>query len=591
MKRRLSMLALLFVFSFAVFSATSADELPEKSFAKFMPANMLFFLETQDLAKSSERFKELSIYKMFQDPQIKEFFNALKALAPGNKMAEAEENLEMVKKMLERAAELFKGHAFIGIPPINAENFEFGFYAGVELTEGRLDDSKKFIEDLVQLIKTKANAEELQFVAEEHDGVAINSIKINEDERVPQFCYALVNDSLVFGLGMGAIKKLVDALKNPPAESLYTSPDFVKTYKMSRCSEMFWIADYQNYFETIQKMMAMMPPTPFDTTLLIDKIKKTMSKIAGGTSFVGEDIEEDVVLLIPSADEFRTMKTQMGKTCSFASAKLMPKDAILFGAGIFPAEALYDDIYEFLPDEIKDYIAIIQQQFMVDIRNEIIAALGEEFGMYLDMKSIMPDFMLAMAVKDKEAIINALQILIGNFQLPVNEVQYKEQTLYMINLPGLAIGYTFYSDFLILGSMNAVKSAIGRQANTIKDNPLFAEMMQLGGGKVVSGGFMDLRRGFEIAYSQGMPFLQMYLANNPEFDPTIIPTADVFSQYIRPVVMSSYMADNVAYTKVKGVMPIGTLCGMSMMIGTLSLQFAMTMGGGIFGDVPGGEIF
>ncbi|MDZ7815113.1 MAG: hypothetical protein U5N86_03630 [Planctomycetota bacterium] len=569
-----TILALLAV----VFAAPAprADELPENSFAKFLPENTLFYMEADDISASYERMKELALYKMITNPEMKLFFDNLAKMAEDEAMGDFVEEDEEGEPGEEKSF-LEKFHAYLDLlnlaasgkmymavtDYVKSENEMHAFMA-MDITQETKPHMVKFIQKAIDDIQ-KMDEEVISF-NETINEVAFTVIGDDEDKKNENLYIGITDKHAVFAFGKKSAERFLHYTSNPPEKSLHAKADFVDCYKNVASKEMFFYTDVGKIFQMADVAnMAAAGPQPQFMKKFMDSLMNLYKGMGAGVSFQGRAVVDELYGTLGKV-EWESIQ-QMGQfPCSFKSASLMPKDAMLYAGFSLPMDALYNDIIKYFGEAVQGKITEFENLTMLSMKDEIVKALGNEVGLYAAFSGLSPNFLAVVEVRDA-VVVNqivseeGLAALFPGMQFSKSVLN--EADVFTLAMPGgPPMALTVYNDWLMFGTLTAVKDGMLRQEpNSLQVNENFRDSMAYRAGmeNISSMFFLDTKAAFSALYDNAMPFAQSKLAQNPNFDPAAFPSKDAFVGDMIPMVFFGEMKNNAFKMRSAGPVPYSVL--------------------------------
>jgi len=185
-----------------------------------------------------------------------------------------------------------------------------------------------------------------------------------------------------------------------------------------------------------------------------------------------------------------------------------------------------------------------EQEIGFRIRDGLLAALGEEWAFYAEMRrnAAIPNMVGCVEIKDRDRANKVLGSLLGLGDVETRDVPFGDHTLTVINLPDddvpFAPSYSFVGDRLIMSLTPAgLKSALRRLSrphDSVLDNPDFQDTFKkLDWKKAVMLRFLDTRRLAAFGYNMAENFLPGLLSGmDIPLDLAMLPSEEVILDHL-----------------------------------------------------------
>ncbi len=571
MKRRLlTLLALSVLFSLS-FAMTRADEIPADSYAKYFPADTFAYFEMRDVPATVGRLSSTALIQMFNDPEIKMFIESLSE-ALGDEVGTFD--LKSIEALFEKAQLAFKGSMCIAMPRVSQQDKTSRIIIIAEIKPDAAQAVTEFLEYIKGIVMP--DEEELvvtdRVISETKVTVYKQNAEANDDESV---CLAMTDKHAILTLGVDTMTVMLGNMAAPPKDSLTTYDKFVETYKAVRSPDAFFYYDMIQYYDLTAPAMQLLQTMP-----ILEKyynfFKDFILAQGVGMSFDdGKIIEEGHSLLnINERTKLTAMMSKHKTTCK--TAEVMPRECMFYASIALPfadfaqEEGLLGD--DVIPENFRAY----ENNMMLSFKEDILPALGNEVGIYVSMQFLMPEFLVAIEVKNEEVIkkaLTGLDMLLGG---SVSVTEFQEQTLYTYGaaaMPGMQFAASACNGYLFIGLIGAVKSAIVQKGKKLSENEKFNSYKSIMDGFDTSMFvYVDVPNIMGFAYDNLIPFVQAYLAQLPEFDPTTVPTRNTLLQHLTPYVCAYGFTSNAMRIKSSGFFSLTLLTMASVFAQGLQLM-------------------
>ena len=247
----------------------------------------------------------------------------------------------------------------------------------------------------------------------------------------------------------------------------------------------------------------------------------------------------------------RGLLAAMSGTVDSASLKRVPRDAIFAKVARFDFgqvhDALWHGLKKVLPERemetVARGIARWEKKAGLSIRNDILAALGEEWIAYVGLSGsdIVPELVVAVDVGEPEAMQRVIRTALAHARVATHDVKFGDITVTMLVLPG---DVTLRPAFAIVGKrlwfsltpagLKAVVLQENGPEESLLDSPNFRDTFRgMPLEKAVGLRYLDLKRLAGYGYNLAEHFLPG-LVQNDDFpvDFALLPSQDVVLRHL-----------------------------------------------------------
>lgn len=246
--------------------------------------------------------------------------------------------------------------------------------------------------------------------------------------------------------------------------------------------------------------------------------------------------------------------------------KLVPKDAVSFGAGGMPISSLYDTLVRGLEaynadlaKQLLGQLGEMEKQLGFNIRNDFFGSLGDHYitwSMPMGTISSPPEMAFLMAVKDENKLVNALKNLtkLSNGMVEIEEGEKRGVKAYQIRVnfdPTQGMGgmnpfdmfqptFAFKGGYMVVGfSASDVKRVFQRMdreddpKGDIRSNKEFAAIAGSIPAGVDSLSFTDWKSNFESLYQIATGLLAFVpMGDQVPIDLSLLPDSGTLSKHL-----------------------------------------------------------
>ncbi|MFA4986226.1 MAG: hypothetical protein WC712_06555 [Candidatus Brocadiia bacterium] len=535
--------------------APVADEMPSGSITKYLPANTIFVAEFNDFKSSYTRAQELGVVKMMNDPEVKAFFESLQGMNPNNAqdMEKFSELIKFFQEIEPLAAGLFKGYGSLAVVTANQKEKSAYAVLAVQIEQGKGAEGAELIKKILEKV-TQLNPDKQMDIKTETIG-KYEATRIAENGEKPDNeagYYTFTDNYFILGVGKTSLVTALEAMDAPPAEPMSAKPELLKAYSMHKSKEGFF---FLNLKALCDLMTEQAEPERVEDLAKMKEVVRFVPAISGGMTFDGPNFDEQLILHFGDVPEFAMVRSLQAKALSFATASLMPKEPMFYGAMSMSAAEILEDLPKIIPNaaQMEAGFAMVEQATGISVRDKLLPAIGDEVGFYVTMAGMMPEYLAVVTLNDPVIVSTMLDGLVAIPDGPVTEVgTFKDHKLFAAGAgqgnPNAPV-FCVHQNFLLVGGMLALKNTINRNPEaSLATNDTFKEALAgFGDTKHNAFVFFDTKKAFDAAYNF-VPMVAGPMAAN-------LPAKEVFTQYITPQAFSFKVNGDHAILRARGFLP------------------------------------
>lgn len=316
---------------------------------------------------------------------------------------------------------------------------------------------------------------DLKMDTEKYNGKDINLIESNDGKFTVG--YVRFKDIVVIGVGEKAAKSAVDVAAKKQ-KALSTDENYLKRVKRSYDgSQTFGYFDIKTFYPFLGEELGQLAQTQKDAGLYKSQLEEQLKQIKGLEALVFSSKPGDVVTL--KADLLYN-KTELSPEMSMyyscspqenKSAKFVPWDAVAYQwNSCLDFTQIWSQYKKQVAEQgkamgqdldVNKMLGVYEKMLGVSIDQDLLPALGKEFGLYVtdvDLSGSIPLPKVVLFVETSgrdrsEALIAKLMKLQPNLQF--DEQKYGDETIRYIPIPlaeGLALSYTYVGNTLLLAT-------------------------------------------------------------------------------------------------------------------------------------------
>lgn len=548
-----TIIVLLAVVAGVIFGVKTLVKPKEIAMADILPQDVSFYYSIQNLEtiwkniKTSNFWKEFSNLKLWQDIQISSGIKDLQNQFKENT------GVELTEENFLRLA----GREFvIAIQPAE-ENTPPKI-----LLLARVKD-KQALTNIINPIIDKVKGTDPTKVEEiPYQGKSISHIKAGSADQ-PEVYFTQLENILVVGIGdtLPSIQKTIDISKGSSKESLASSENYKKLISLignkKELAGLFYLdfSKMKKYFQTLTL------PGPEGTPQQVTTGMETINYIGGWTEIKDGLITK--LYIYPNTEALTPEMKKMWQAQSQnpATLRFIPEKVLLYVASsTLDLTSIWNLWQENLkrqaPEQaqsILDNIANFEKEWAIDIETDILPLVGNEIAfVFSDINTEgfipIPKLGLALKVTDKQKADTLIANIIKKnnekatleaskiaetakpetppvegevkeeavpetptapvrFQINLAEEQYEGQPIKVVQLPlvgtGLAPGYTYIDDFLVIGATTkTLQEMIDVKKGKIKpliQDPMYQKLSGILPEKNNQLSFINMERLMDIA--------------------------------------------------------------------------------------------
>jgi len=505
-----------------------------------LPADTGFVIKLSGIDNLIARCKTLGLVKLWNDPEVKDFFVEALKLIP-----EELDESELLKFPLKEIWKLIRGEVTVagsfdpqflidGTPPKIAIALNIGV------------GNESFIKDLDSIIEPLVWAKGLKIAKTEHRDISITTI--SKDQNPLSLSFAKIKNQIVASFSMVHLQAIID-LSYDASASLKDDPIFI------RCMEKMAGKDHDLLaFIKIKPMAKMISAIyPVDIEGLLAPAGLCQAEAICLSSAVRRGASQDILFLDCPGEKTGMMSSFASEPVSLGAIHRTSTDALLFlGCSADPQVFLtgLQDLLAVANSDMSENVTFFLDSFKmqseIDIKQDILPSLGKEMTFSLSMPKsggFIPDIYLTFSLEDEEKYL-AFQSKLFTFLRGFSEVvqsSFSEQIMYHINIAEADVPYsptmTVFDNCLVIASTPSAMKRLIRQFKNdkpgLEGSDDFIDAM-IGAPEDASMLFFsNLKRGTEMGYNIAAPFIPPLLAQSDlPFDPALLPMTETVVEYI-----------------------------------------------------------
>jgi len=532
--------------------------------AELAPAETIFFAHLSDVQRTTERFRQTELSKLWNEPEVQAFLEKPRAQAPNN--AQMERQIERLKRL--KVGEGFVAVASIDGPtPIMVGGFS---YAG-----SRTEVEAMLEEAHVEMRRTRPAVKADLVPYGPHEIATFTEGEFTVAEAYVENWVFISNERALLERTLDRY----DGKGEPAAQTLARDENFRQSLEpLPGDRDALVFAQLGTLMDRLLALMAATGQKP--DAKQIEELKKAKA-VAAATKLDGPRFRDTMFVLSPGAAKAPALARH--------SLALSSTATLLYYAAAMPAtleipETTMAPLAMLVPGFVNLQKALSDKSLTLA---DIPKAFGPELSTLLEWPktAMQPALIAALDVRDQAKAQAFLEVITGG-QLGQPAWVRKEQdgvVFYTVPQQGLVLvapTLALSEKFLVLGlSADAVSGALTRlKDGTARLNTSSAYTAAEGtvSAPTSSYGYLDLRGVFERAYGTFRPFLAMTLAFSPDaakyIDVAKLPSTETISKHLGTIVYSQSASE-------RGVLveSTGTLTFNQALVGVIAGGVAAAM--------------
>ncbi|NRA97937.1 MAG: hypothetical protein HRU14_17205 [Planctomycetes bacterium] len=307
-------------------------------------------------------------------------------------------------------------------------------------------------------------------------GIDVNVYKASFGGMDFALCYAYLENLLLVSVGQGPIRKCINFSQRENSKTLATTEVFQRCRSRSKGNTL--VEFYANIDATKRRFKLLIPD---------DILEQIDASGFGGANalYLASAVHDgdclDTVYLDAPAPRTGMLALGGGKPLSAASLRLVPQDALAFAGMRCDLSKAWDTAWASfvaladpeMAGQSQAMIAAAEGELGFSVRDDILAALGDEFVIYAEMPRDLrvPKIVASIGVRDRDKANALIGALLTQIPVDFRTIKHGEHTIHMaaprgwVNFPGSPC-YTLTADRLLLSpTRSGIEEALDRLAN------------------------------------------------------------------------------------------------------------------------------
>ncbi len=481
---------------FACLAGSAGAQEPEKApdLARHLPADTLVYVTLPDVATSVREFDQTSLAKILAEEEVQSFIAPLLEVWSRMELDAARgmgfdfarlKNIELIR------ASFALTH--LQLPPSRVD--DIGFILELEVKKGQ-DDLEGLLEAAIS--SAKASERDVEHRRIEFEGASVQFFGTEAEGGL--YWTRPTPNRFVWTTSRNLIERVITG-SSTGAGSLADNPDYRQS--MDRVSAD---GDEIRSYVAIGKMIQL-GGTLIEFGLREGGLGEYASRVPavmdalgvsgiGGmatkSSYRGTATEMTSFVRMPSSPH-GLMRLSAFEPVSLARLSLIPKEATAFTLSRIDMRHLLpaaQDVVQAIDPEwhrmMQEYLSVLQEKYVVDIQEDLLAQLGGEMIFYDSPPRgpiPFPSMVFMIGMRDSSRFHEALtkMLALAEGQVSVREVPYQGRSLHAISFNGIPLPLQpafAYENGLLIGALDIqdLKSALRRfsgSTTSILDRPDF----------------------------------------------------------------------------------------------------------------------
>ena len=268
-------------------------------------------------------------------------------------------------------------------------------------------------------------------------GIDVNVFKVSIQNFEVAACYAFLDNLLLVSVGQGPIRKAINLSQRPEAKTLDKSAMF------RRCRSKSQGHTLMEFYAGVQALIKR-------TKLFIpDAIEQAIDEVGLGNvgaiylaSAVNDGDSFDTAYLDAPLPRKGLLTLANGKPLSAATMRMVPADALAFVGFRCDMAKAFDIVWggfemaagEEMVAEAREALSEIQDEIGLDIRDDILGALGEEMVIYgaMPRELRLPKIVASIGVRDRAKAAKLIDLLMNQMPVRLTRMKHGQHVINMI---------------------------------------------------------------------------------------------------------------------------------------------------------------
>lgn len=410
-------------------------------------------------------------------------------------------------------------------------------------------------------------------------GIDVNVFKMSIDGFNVAACYAFLDNLLLVSIGQGPIRRAINLSQRPDAKTLANSELFNRCRRKSKG-------------HTLVEFFVGIDPLIKRTKLFIpDAIEAQIDKVGLGdlgalymASSVNDGDTFDTIYLDAPAPRRGLLALDNGKPLSPATLRMIPADAIAFAGFRCDLAKAFDTVWgsfeevanEEMMEEARRWLRRAQDEIGLDIREDILGAIGQEMVIYAAMPRDLriPKIVASLGVRNRDKAAKLINLLLQSAPFQFRDLRHGGHTIKMMaprqgmNAVGSPCFALLDDRLLISPTRSGMEQALDRlgdgNARGIAVSQNFRDSMNGIPWKHASAlGWIDTKRVLALGYEAAYDALPGMATPEIPVDVAHMPKLDTFLRHTRSLGGAVYGDEDGIVLQVRslGVASILAACG------------------------------
>lgn len=512
------------------------------------PESTMLFASFAGIDACSKAAEDLGLYRLFADPQTQAFLGKL--LEKYQEVAaqtpeEDQGQWDAIKSVLSgRIAVALTGltistEATIPVLPSAIVALDVG---------NNQDQAKGMLDQLLQEIQPMLDENGVTHEVKPFKGVDVHVYKVSLQGFDFAVCYAFLDNLMLASVGQGPIRKAINFSQRENSKTLATSAVFNRCRSKSKGKAL--LEFYTNIHAMTKRFKLLIPG---------EYMEQVEASGLGGASalYVASAVHDgdsfDTIYLDAPAPRKGLLALDNGKPLSKESFRLVPRDALaVVGLRCDLAKA-WDTVWASFtaladPEMIEQgqsWIAMAEKEVGFRIREDILAALGEEMIVYAEMPRELriPKIVASIGIRDREKAETLIGAMLTQVPVDFRTLKHGRHTIRMAtprgwnNFPGSPC-YCLLEDRLLLSpTRSGIEEALDRL-----DNPQAESIAAASNFRETFGGmpwdrssviwWVDTKRALGFAYEAAYDVLPGIMPASMPMDIAQMPSLETFLRHV-----------------------------------------------------------
>jgi len=538
-----------------------------------VPNDVFAFASVAGLDESSAAAEKLSLYGLWQEPEVQEFLGKIIA-------AYEREAAKAPPEAVEQWAtwkELIRGRvsgALGGLTVIWTRDGPIpvpGAVVSLDLGDRR-DAFQQRIDALLASDDFKREMRGVERLTETYQGHEIQVFRQTRYFPQMSICATYLDNLLLIGLNSSLLKQCIDNHRDGGRRALLNAPSFQRSRSKAAASPLLEV--FLNIDGVTQRVRGLIPDEWLE--VLGDLGFADINAVYYASAV--QDGSGLDTLFIDAPEPRRGLLAINPGPITEATLRRVPKNAVYFETARFDAGPMYDLVWAAVAKiapprglrRVERALERAERELGFKIRDGLLGALGKQILVYAELppNTAIPQALAEVDIQDREKAAQVMGTLLQMAEAETREVPFGEHTMTVINAgPGAVVTpcFAFVEDKLVLslflpGLKNYLRHLRRPRASIMDSADFQATFKSLPRDRAEWIGYADAKRWAAYGYNFAETLLPGLIdPDDVPFDLAMLPTLDVILKHLGGMGGTSYSDQDGTVMKIRWPVVAGYL--------------------------------